>query len=228
MAGKSYVRPSTRRRREAAAAAEAAAVDSNRSDPIKIVEGSQGLSAPGLGLEADPDFTEGGGLGEEIVLPEGAARTALAKSRLAQVQRDQYGLPERALSLSDAQYRWLSHRLDSDSDEQADYEAQIDPVLREEWQTSPDFRAVQETCQENKREGFRILTAQLLPRTLRTLYDMLNSRNHQSQKAAATLILRSQALLIDRPPQTDQNALSDLLEVLRERREVTPMEVKPR
>lgn len=136
-------------------------------------------------------------------------------------KRDALGFPTEAQPHVTAdQLRWLTHRLESDSNHAACERSGVDPLVVLGWMGEPDFYAVFTSALENKREAAKTLTSHLLPSTLRTLQDILGTGTHKDKLAAATLVARLQGLLVDRTATAGQGTITDLFALLREERMV--------
>lgn len=117
--------------------------------------------------------------------------------------------------LTAAQITWLAHRLESADDLEACAVSDTDPDLVEAWRAEPAFAAVLDLALTNKREGFRQLSAQLLPRALRRLAVMIDTGTDKAATGAIQLLLRTQGLLDQRAGQSPEE-LAQLVAHLRE------------
>ena len=146
------------------------------------------------------------------------------RRQIAQATRDPAGLAVDAQPhLTRQQLYWLAYRLDLGTDGEASVEAQIDPDLVRKWKRDPVFMGIYQECMANKREGFRFLTQAALPQVFRVLLDILNSAaSPRAQLSAAALLLRVQALLIDKVQTHNQDAVDILIAHLRSPRQLPP------
>ena len=92
----------------------------------------------------------------------------------------------------------------------------------------PAFLSVYEMVMANKREGFKYLVTQALPKVLRTLLTDLDDDNGRTRMAAATLILRTNGMLVDKVQRTDPDAVIRLMEMMRQTSPVQPLLIEPR
>lgn len=122
--------------------------------------------------------------------------------------------------LTETQVHWLTHRMSVATDEEACELALVDLDTVAEWRGDPEFVQVAQNCMENKREAFRYLATQLLPKTLRTIIGMLDSESGKVQAMGVQLLLRTQALLIDRKAVADKDSIAKLVAALRQERPV--------
>jgi hypothetical protein len=118
--------------------------------------------------------------------------------------------------MTETQVHWLSHRMGCSSDSEACELAQVDRETVDEWMDDAEFFDVYRNCLENKREAFRYLATQLLPKTLRTIIGMLDSDSGKVQAMGVQLLLRTQALLIDRKAVVDRDSVAKLVAALRQ------------
>jgi hypothetical protein len=120
------------------------------------------------------------------------------------------------------QLRWLTHRLESGDNLEACTASEIDPLTVLGWMSDPQFRSVFDQALENKREGFKALTAHLLPAVIRALQDLLTAGSNKDKKEASQLLLRAQGLLIDKASVISPDAISSLFQLLRQEQPVQP------
>lgn len=142
-------------------------------------------------------------------------RTGISRRRIDGTPRDDMGFLEGGISLSYKQIKWIVLRLELELDSDADERAEVDPVERLLWQKNPDFLACYEACQDNKREAFRLLGTQMLPKALRVIDQLLDSPNPRAQAQGLNFLLRTQGMMIDKQPKTDPNELAAILVALR-------------
>ena len=177
-----------------------------RIPPPQLPEGQ-----PDRAAEADPPS------------PLQESLTLVQESRIQPAQppqparRDGLGFPTDAQPhVTAAQLRWLTYRLEAGDNAEACTLSGDDPLTVLQWLGDPEFFGVYQAALENKREGFKALTAHLLPAVLRSLDDLLRTGSNKDKKEAAALILRAQGLLVDKPPVADPGAISALFALLRQ------------
>lgn len=129
-------------------------------------------------------------------------------------------------SLTQDQIKWLVLRMGLRTDNDADNAAEVDPYDRKIWRKNPEFNAVYDICMKNKREAFKLLGTQLLPKVLERIMWLLDSSKGRDVVAGATLLLRSQALLIDRVNKVDRDTIGQLIASLREERPMNVLTVE--
>ncbi len=173
---------------------------------------------PGTARQDDPgrlqDHDPGGVRGGALLRPE------RAESRVP-TRRDALGFVTDAVPhITAAQLRWLTYRLESGSNAEACTLSETDPLTVLQWMAEDGFRATYEASLENKREGFKTLTAHLLPAVIRSLQEMLDSKTMKDRKEAATLLLRAQGLLVDKTSLVSPDAVHALFSLLREERPI--------
>jgi hypothetical protein len=130
--------------------------------------------------------------------------------------------------ITDAQLIWLSERLSAESDNEACELAHYDTYIVKMWKMQPAFASVYDLVMNNKREGFKYLVTQALPKVLRTLLADLDDGNGRTRMAAATLILRTNGMLIDKVQRTDPDGVIRLMEMMRQVSPIQPMLIEPR
>ena len=157
--------------------------------------------------------------------PDRDAEIAAVKKALTGAKRDPSGfVVSDQPSVTAQQFIWLTYRLETASDLeacQATYAAMDAPVDLDvvwKWREDAQFEAIYQECLANKREAFRYLGGQALPRALRALWQLLGSPSDRSKVQGLNLLLRSQGLLIDKVETHDPEAVEQLMAQLRERR----------
>lgn len=130
--------------------------------------------------------------------------------------------------VSQAQLLWLTERLSCESDAEACEEAHYDSQIIKHWKMEPEFRAVYDAAMANKREAFKYLVTQALPAVLRRLLMDLDDSNGRTRMAAATLLLRTNGMLVDKVQRTDPDAVVRLMELMRQTAPVRPLLMEPR
>lgn len=90
------------------------------------------------------------------------------------------------------------------------------------WRKTPEFEAVLQEALANKREGFRMLGTQVLPKALLTAIEKMDSKNERVSLSAAKLLLESQGMLITSITKQSKESITELVAFLREPMEVTP------
>lgn len=131
-------------------------------------------------------------------------------------KRDEFGFPEGDQPvLSEAQWTWLATRLDLDSDAATNLVLQIPAGLLSQWLTESGFARAYSETQSNKREAFRFLGTQMLGKAILRINRLLESDNEKAAAQGIQLLLRSQALLIDRSARVDRDAVTALVAALR-------------
>jgi hypothetical protein len=137
-------------------------------------------------------------------------------------------------ALSEPQLIWLTHRLGTRTDDEAcaatyaETETPIDLTTVEEWRRDPTFEGVYQSALSNKREAFRYIGGQMLPKALRVMWGLLHSTSPRAQVQGLQLLLRSQGLLIDKVQRVDTEALADLVARLREHHPAPVITVTPK
>lgn len=125
--------------------------------------------------------------------------------------------------ISEVQFNWLSYRMGLDNDEQACIVTNVDMTVVEAWKESADFLYAYDKCLSNKREAFKYLVTQLNGKALRTLNDLLDSNKTDARVKGLQLLMRAQALLLDRQNTVDIDAVTRLVQSLRESEVITPI-----
>jgi hypothetical protein len=190
-----------------------------RTGPLRAgVSGlGDGEAPPGAVSQSpdDPDALVG------ELLPLGDDPASHVRNRLAVAKRDATGfITEAVPHITRDQLRWLTHRLETGDDKTACDLSSTDPFDVLLWMADPGFRATYEAALDNKREGFRVLTAHLLPSVIRSLQTMLDSGSNKDKKEASMLILRAQGLMVDKANTIDPNAVASLFSLLRQENQV--------
>ena len=116
--------------------------------------------------------------------------------------------------VTEQQFAWLAHRLGTDNDLDPCRIMQIDPCILQGWLQQPDFAQVYERVLGNKREAFKYLSTQLLPKALRVINDLLDEGSVSARKVGLDYILRTNGLLIDKVKVVDKDAVYRLMESL--------------
>lgn len=143
---------------------------------------------------------------------------AEVRRQLVEAKRDIAGFAvDSQPFITDQQLWWLMHRLGVDSDQAACRETDIDLDVLTAWLADPQFRGVYEEALTNKREAFRVLTTHMLPKAMKVIWGLLASPRENSQIRGLNLLLRTQALLIDKVQTHDPEAFDQLVALLRER-----------
>jgi hypothetical protein len=147
-------------------------------------------------------------------------------SRAVVVSRDtEHGFPVGTMpNVTEDQFNWLSHRMGLDSDDLTCTVTNIDPDVLAYWkEESPDFMYAYEKCLENKREAFKYLVTQLNGKALRVINDLLDDPSVRGRINAVQLLMRAQALLIDKANTVDIDAVTRLMETMRASTPVIPI-----
>jgi hypothetical protein len=90
------------------------------------------------------------------------------------------------------------------------------------WRKSTEFEAVLQESLANKREGFRLLGTQVLPKALLTAVEKMDSKNERVSLSAAKLLMESQGMLITSISKQSKESITELVAFLREPLEVSP------
>lgn len=90
------------------------------------------------------------------------------------------------------------------------------------WRKNAQFEAVLQEALANKREGFRMMGTQILPKALLTAVAKLDSKNERVSLSAAKLLMESQGMLITSISKSSKESITELVAFLREPMEVTP------
>lgn len=157
------------------------------------------------------------------------------RQNLATARRDAAGFIEGPVpSLTDEQITWITYRLAVESDQVACESSGISWTRLSEWLTDPGFISVFQVAMQNKREGFRLLTSQLLPKAVLTLihlYELAKGSDKDALRAAdlaMKLHLRAQGLLIDTKAHDPADQVARLLEALRREEPVKVIDMAPK
>lgn len=140
-----------------------------------------------------------------------------ARHELQTAKRDMAGFIEGGSPhLSIRQAVWVTTRSSVLTDAEAC--AQTDVPLSEVngWKRDPDFVAMLEQAMSNKREGFRLLGTQILPKVLLTAIEKLDSNNERIQLSAAKLLAETQGMLITTVNKQSKDTIVELVAFLRE------------
>jgi hypothetical protein len=134
--------------------------------------------------------------------------------------------------VSEAQVRWLSYRLGCETDREACAltsagDAPVDLVAVRRWKRNEEFAKLYREGLGNKREGFRALSGQLLPKALRVLTELLDSEHERTRVQALTLLFRTNGMLIDKAQVADPDALAALVAALRAPKVMQVVEALP-
>lgn len=116
--------------------------------------------------------------------------------------------------LTEQQFEWLTWRMGVATDDEACELSSIDQSLVDTWMADPEFVQIRQESMENKREAFRYLSSQLIPKTLRTINALLDADSISAQVKGVNLLLRAQGLLIDKRVVADADSISRLREAL--------------
>jgi hypothetical protein len=128
--------------------------------------------------------------------------------------------------VTEVQLHWIATRLGVATDLDACAITGVDITEVRAWHADPGFSSFLDSCNADRREAFKLLTGQLLPQVFSTLSSiLLESKSEKNQLAAAQLILRSHALLIDRRETISRDAVTDLFDQLRQRTALKIVEV---
>lgn len=151
------------------------------------------------------------------------------RDRVARAKRDTLGFAtENVPRVTEEQFEWLAWRLGVVDDQAANDATGTPPALLEAWKADPEFVALYQICESDPRAGFRMLGGSLLPKALRTIYGLLNSDSPKVQEKGLNYLLRTQGLLIDKPPTVDPDALGRLIEQLRAPQPAQIIDITPR
>jgi hypothetical protein len=157
------------------------------------------------------------------------------KALLTKGKRDAVGFViDDTPSLSEQQLLWLMFRLGTRTDDEAcaatyaETESPIDLSTVTDWRADPTFEGIYQTTISNKREAFRYIGGQMLPKALRVMWGLMSSTSARAQVQGLQLLLRSQGLLIDKVERVDPEALNDLVTALRTQRPLPSITVLPR
>lgn len=118
-------------------------------------------------------------------------------------------------NITENQFHWLTYRMGLENDEQTCLITSVDPDVLDEWKENPDFLYAYETALSNKREGFKYLITQLNGKALRKINDLLDDPSVKARVNGLNLLLRAQALLIDKQERVDPDAITRLIDRLR-------------
>lgn len=128
--------------------------------------------------------------------------------------------------VTEQQFCWLAHRLGTDNDLDPCKIMQLDPLILQMWLDQPDFSLVYKRVLDNKREAFKYMATQLLPKALRVINDLLDESSVSARKVGLDYILRTNGLLIDKVKVVDQSAVQRLMESLNRPMQVIDGEMK--
>jgi hypothetical protein len=164
-----------------------------------------------------------------------AAAVQDVKDLLTKGKRDAVGFViDDTPSLSEQQLLWLMFRLGTRTDDDAcaatyaESESPIDLTTVEDWRRDPTFEGIYQTTISNKREAFRYIGGQMLPKALRVMWGLMSNPSPRAQVQGLQLLLRSQGLLIDKVERVDPEALNDLVTALRTPRPMPVITVVPK
>lgn len=144
-------------------------------------------------------------------------------------KRDSANFPvDEQPGITESQLLWLNERLAAESDAEACEMAHYDSLIIKEWKKNPAFLSVYDMILGNKREGFKYLVTQALPKVLRTLLADLEDSNGRTRMAAATLILRTNGMLVDKVQRTDPDGVIRLMQLMSQTNPIQPMLIEPR
>jgi hypothetical protein len=118
--------------------------------------------------------------------------------------------------ISEVQFNWLSYRMGLEDDNQACIVTNVDMTVVNAWKEDADFLYAYEKCLTNKREAFKYLITQLDGKALRVINDLLDSTKSDARVRGLQLLLRAQALLIDKREAIDIDGVARLVQMLRQ------------
>jgi hypothetical protein len=125
--------------------------------------------------------------------------------------------------VSEVQFNWLSYRMGLDDDNQACIVTNVDMTVVATWKEDPDFQYAYEKCLTNKREAFKYLVTQLNGKALRVIHELLDSPRTDARVRGLQLLMRAQGLLIDKQHTVDIDAVTRLVQSLRETEVIAPI-----
>jgi len=129
---------------------------------------------------------------------------------------DEAGFPIGEMpAITEDQLHWLSHRMGLDSDEQACIVTNVDLPVVENWKTYEDFAYAYSKCVTNKREAFKYLVTQLNGKALRVINNLLDEPSVSGRVQSVQLLMRAQALLMDKQKTIELDDVTRLVEALR-------------
>jgi len=131
-------------------------------------------------------------------------------------RQDESGFPVGQMpSVTEDQFHWLSHRMGLDSDFLACVVTSVDIEVVDTWKENPDFAYAYEKCLTNKREAFKYLITQLNGKALRVINDLLEETSVSGRTQGVQLLMRAQALLMDKQKTVELDDVTRLVEALR-------------
>lgn len=162
---------------------------------------------------------------QPLALERSAEVSARAQAKRAAKRRgvaDETGFSTESISnISALQAKWIASKAHTGSEVAACLAVGVALEQVARWFDDADFVALHDEMMENRREGFKSLSTQMLPQALLTLMGVMEHGEKDADKIkAATLVLRNQGLLLDRIQTIDHSALATLLSDLRSPRPV--------
>jgi hypothetical protein len=150
------------------------------------------------------------------------------RRKIEGAKRDTLGFIEgESPHLSIEQAVWITCRTGTLTDAEACAQCGVSLVSAGIWRKDPQFEAILQQALANKREGFRMLGTQMLPKALAKMADILDSKNNREVLAAAKLLIETQGMLITKVDKTSKESITELVAFLREPQEIT-VNNKPR
>jgi hypothetical protein len=135
-------------------------------------------------------------------------------------------------SITSDQITWLTYRMGVDNDDEATQLSGLDTALVQSWLADNDFLAVYDVAIRNKREAFKLIGSQLLPKAIRTISMLLDKAleegNMRGAQIGLNMLLRSQGLLIDKISTDSGDKVDALMEMLRETAPIQVLNMEPR
>jgi hypothetical protein len=151
------------------------------------------------------------------VEPASSADVRGVRNEMETAKRDLAGFIEGDTpQLSIQQAVWIATRSEFLTDMEACAQTGIGYGVVAIWRQDPKFEAVLQQALDNKREGFRLLGTQLLPKALLTIYEKLDSTNERSALAAAKMLIESQGMMITTINKRSKDSIVELVAYLRE------------
>jgi hypothetical protein len=146
---------------------------------------------------------------------------AALRQEMGTAKRDMAGFVEGDMPhLSIEQAVWIATRSTTMTDVEACAQTSVSLTQIGLWRRDPGFVAILQEALSNKREGFRMLGTQVLPKALLTMVDKMDSKNERVALQAAKMLAETQGMLITTINKQSRDSIVELVAFLREPQEV--------
>ena len=143
------------------------------------------------------------------------------RQEMGTAKRDMAGFVEGDMPhLSIEQAVWIATRSTTMTDVEACAQTSVSLTQIGLWRRDPGFVAILQEALSNKREGFRMLGTQVLPKALLTMVDKMDSKNERVALQAAKMLAETQGMLITTINKQSRDSIVELVAFLREPQEV--------